>query len=183
MSFLSRLKHSYHALLAIGAVSVLAGCATIGSASNGASAGGQQQTGGTATEEQVNATPTSEQSVVTPFEVSAARFEPLNPDQPNGPQISVLWGDPTSGPSASLFRFPRNYGGRFHTHTADYHLSLLEGTMKHWGEGQSEADVEELTLGGYWFQPGGQVHSDNCLTEYCIAFVKFEGPIDADYVE
>jgi hypothetical protein len=43
--------------------------------------------------------------------------------------------------------------------------------------------VPPLGPGAYWYQPGGQVHSDNCLTEYCIAFAKFEGRIDAHYVD
>ncbi|MGL5928514.1 MAG: cupin domain-containing protein [Dermatophilaceae bacterium] len=126
---------------------------------------------------------TDNEMVVTPYDVSSAEFAPLNPDQPGGPQVSVLWGNTQTGPSAALFRFPKGYGGKFHTHTADYHLALIDGTMKHWGERQSEAAVRPLGRGSYWFQPGGQVHSDQCLTEYCIAFVKFEGPIDVTYVD
>lgn len=120
--------------------------------------------------------------VVTSFDTASAKFAPLEPNAPDGPQISVLWGDYRTGPSTSLFRFPRGYGGRFHTHSADYHLSLLDGTMKHWDANGSEAAARPLGRGAYWYQPAGQVHSDQCLSEYCIAFVKFEGPIDADYV-
>ena len=35
--------------------------------------------------------------VVTPFEEAA--FTPVNPDLPEGPQLSVLWGDPSTGPA------------------------------------------------------------------------------------
>jgi quercetin dioxygenase-like cupin family protein len=120
---------------------------------------------------------------VVPFEVARARFAPLDPKHPDGPQISLLWGDHRTGPSAALFRFPRGYGGRFHSHSAAYHLSLLEGSMKHWDQGQREVGAPPQTAGAYWYQPAGQVHADNCLSSYCVAFVKFEGPIDASYVD
>lgn len=125
----------------------------------------------------------SRRMVVTSFAAARAKFAPLDPKRPDGPQIAVLWGDHRKGPSASLFRFPRNYGGPLHIHSADYHLSLLEGTMKHWGGDEREAEALPLGRGAYWFQPRNQVHSDDCLSTYCVAFVKFEGPIDATYVD
>lgn len=126
---------------------------------------------------------TEGRTYVVPYEAAEARFTPLYADNPNSPQISVLWGNPQTGPSAALFRFPLNYGGRFHSHSAAYHLSLMEGTMKHWDEGQLEADVPIQTAGAYWYQPGGQLHSDNCLSEFCVAFVVFDGAIDSAYAD
>jgi quercetin dioxygenase-like cupin family protein len=126
---------------------------------------------------------TTDRTYVIPFEAARARFAPLSADAPDGPQISVMWGDHRTGPSAALFRFPRGYGGRFHSHSAAYHLSLLQGRMRHWDEGQREADAPVQSAGAYWHQPANQVHSDNCLSDYCVAFVKFEGPIDATYVD
>lgn len=129
-------------------------------------------------------TPLTEgRTYVVPFEAAGARFTPIYPNNPNSPQISVLWGNPQTGPSAALFRFPQNYGGRFHSHSAAYHLSLMEGSMKHWDEGQSEADVPVQTAGAYWYQPGDQLHSDNCLSEFCVAFVVFDGAIDSHYAD
>lgn len=126
---------------------------------------------------------TDGRTYVVPYEVGEARFTPLYPDNPNSPQISVLWGNPQTGPSAALFRFPQNYGGRFHSHSAAYHLSLMEGSMKHWDEEQREADVPIQTAGAYWYQPGDQLHSDNCLSEFCVAFVVFDDAIDSDYAD
>lgn len=57
---------------------------------------------------------TEGRTYVVPYDVAEAQFMPIYPDNPNSPQISVLWGSPQTGPSAALFRFPQNYGGRFH---------------------------------------------------------------------
>jgi quercetin dioxygenase-like cupin family protein len=123
---------------------------------------------------------TQKQMVVTPFQ--DAKFVPLDPTQPNGAQIAVLWGDPSKGPSAMLLKVKKG-GGRLHLHTSDYHLVLLEGAMKHWAEGEQEADAKLLGPGSYWFQPGNQAHADSCLTDECIMFVKWEGKRDGRLAE
>ena len=73
--------------------------------------------------------------------------------------------------------------GRLHFHTADYHLVLLQGTMKHWAEGTQEADAKLLSPGSYWFQPGNQAHGDSCLTDECLMFVHWSGRRDAHLAE
>ena len=171
-------RHRSRVAVELALAAVLAACSqSDGQASKKDGAGAQAETAA-----RTGSTP-PRTMVVTSFDTASAKFAPLDPKAPDGPQISVLWGDYKTGPSTSLFRFPRGYGGRFHTHSADYHLSLLDGTMKHWDANGSEAAARPLGRGAYWYQPAGQVHSDQCLTEYCIAFVKFEGPIDADYVD
>jgi hypothetical protein len=30
----------------------------------------------------------------------------------------------------------KKYGGSLHFHSSDYHLVLLQGTMRHWAEGE-----------------------------------------------
>lgn len=64
-------------------------------------------------------------------------FRPLVAALPDGPQIVLLDGDPESGSSVTLFRYQPDYAGsgRLHTHSYDYHSVLIEGAMKHWGEG------------------------------------------------
>jgi hypothetical protein len=114
--------------------------------------------------------------VVTPFQ--DAKFVPIDPTQPNGDQVAVLWGDPTKGPSAILLKFKKG-GGDLHLHTSDYHLVLLEGTMKHRAEGEQETEAKPLGPRSYWFQPGQQVHGDTCLTDECLMFVKWEGRRDS----
>jgi len=118
----------------------------------------------------------SKPMIVTPIE--DAQFKPLDPARPDGPQLAVLRGDPATGPSDMLLKLQKG-PGRLHLHTADYHLVLLKGTMKHWAEGEKEADAKTLGPGSYWFQPGGQAHGDSCFSEECLMFVSWAGKRDA----
>ena len=107
-----------------------------------------------------------------------ARFKPLNPSIPNSAEIAALRGDPDQGPSTMLMKMRRG-AGRLHDHTADYELIVIEGTMKHWRGGESEATAKPLGVGSYWFQPGGQAHADSCLTDTCVMFITWSGPRDS----
>lgn len=108
---------------------------------------------------------------------AAVVFVPVDPARPEGAAMAVLWGDPGSGPSAMLLKMKKTPGA-LHFHTSDYHLALLEGTMRHWADGTKPEDVAPLGPGSYWFQPGGQLHGDACLTDECIMFIKWEGKRD-----
>lgn len=156
MSFFSRLKHCYGKLLIVGTVCALAGFAAGAFAVN------------------------KKQMIVTPFQ--DAKFVPVDPARPDGPQIAVLSGDPDKGASAMLLKLKKGQG-RLHTHTSDYHLVVLQGTTKHWAGGEEEADAKSLGPGSYWFQPGNQVHGDTCLTDECLMFVKWEGKRDGKLAE
>ncbi len=118
--------------------------------------------------------------IVTPFQ--EAEFKPVDPKQPDGAQMAVLWGDPEKGPSAMLLKFKKG-GNSLHIHTSDYHLTMVQGTMKHWGEGEQEATAKPLGPGSYWFQPGDQAHAGSCLTDECLMFVKWEGKRDGRLAE
>jgi len=111
-----------------------------------------------------------------------AKFRDLNPAMTEGAQVAPLWGDPAIGPSAVLFKMKRG-ATPFHTHSSAYHLAVIEGAMKHWVEGESEAKAPELGAGGYWYIRGGQVHADSCLSDECVAFIKWEGKRDAKVAE
>ncbi len=106
-----------------------------------------------------------QQMVVVPFD--DAEFAPVVASLPDGPRMAVLWGDPDTGPSAVLLEMKRGTVP-MHTHSSNYHLVVIEGTMKHWGPGETETETKPLGPGGYWFQPGGQPHADACLSDRCI---------------
>ncbi len=113
--------------------------------------------------------------IVTAFE--DAKFEPVNPKLPDGPQMAVLWGDPAQGPSTMLLKLKKG-SVPLHVHTADYHLVVLEGTMKHWAGTETEDEAKPLGPGSSWFQPGDQVHGDSCLTAECLMYVSWKGKRD-----
>jgi quercetin dioxygenase-like cupin family protein len=112
--------------------------------------------------------------VVVP--ASEARFAPVDPARPDAAQMAVLWGDPQTGPSAVLLKFKKS-NGPLHVHSSDYHLVVLQGTMKHWAEGQ-EAAARALEPGSFWFQPGNQAHGDACLSDECLMYVQWAGKRD-----
>lgn len=118
--------------------------------------------------------------IVTPVE--AAAFKLLDPARPAGPQVAVLRGDPDSGPSSVLMKFPK-LTSRVHSHTSDYDLVVVAGTMKHWQAGESEASSAVLGPGSYWFQPGGQPHVDRCLSDECLLYVQWNGKRDSRVAE
>ena len=109
-------------------------------------------------------------------------FRPVIPSRPNGPQIAVLRGNPDEGPSDMLLKTPRG-NGPLHTHTADYHLTIVRGEMKHWDSAGSEAKARRLGPGSYWFQPGGEAHGDSCLSDECVMFIHWAGKRDARLAE
>jgi hypothetical protein len=83
---------------------------------------------------------TARAMVAVPYE--EAVFVPVSPRLPDGPRMAVLWGDPAVGPSAVLLEMKRG-AGPLHVHSADYHLVVLEGTMKDWNEDGSEAQANQ----------------------------------------
>jgi quercetin dioxygenase-like cupin family protein len=126
------------------------------------------------------ATHDTKRMVVVPIE--SAAFAPVLARLPNGPRMAVLWGDPNTGPSAMLLEMKRG-SGPMHTHTADYHLVVIEGTMKHWGAGEQESNAQPLSPGSYWFQPGGVPHADACLSDKCVMHVVWSARRDGKLAE
>jgi hypothetical protein len=118
-----------------------------------------------------------EQSLMVTVPFEQAKFVPVSAARPNGAQLAVLHGDPSTGPSAMLMKLVRG-PVPLHTHSADYHLVLIRGSMKHWGAGEAETTAPILQPGSYWFQPGGKVHGDSCLDAECLVHVVWSGPRD-----
>lgn len=118
---------------------------------------------------------TAEQPTVVAIE--QATYVPVDPARPQGAQIAVLRGDPSTGPSAMLLKFGRT-DGAMHVHSSDYHLVVIAGTMQHWQAGESQADTPHLGPGSFWFQPGEKAHQDACLSDECVMYVQWAGKRD-----
>ncbi len=126
----------------------------------------------------------TEHLVIIPFSHALDfTFHPLHAFSPNGPQLHVLEGDPTNGPSVTVFRYSKNYtgSGNLHNHTHGYRLWLIEGKMKHWNARGSEETATVLSPGSYIYQPADEFHAANCLSERCTAYVIFDGPIETNF--
>ena len=104
------------------------------------------------------------------------KWEPLA----GGPMMHAkLWGDRDKGPEyAMLLKVPAGGDSGMHAHTADYHAVAVQGTWVHTVEGDP-ASVKDLGPGSYVFQPGKQMHDDQCKgKQECIIFVHQHGKGD-----
>ena len=119
-------------------------------------------------------------SVVTVFE--DAKFVRMIPEWPDSPERAVLWGDPRAGPSAMFLRVRKGLIP-LHIHWSDYHALLVQGSMKHWAEYETEHDAKVLGSGSYWFQPANEPHADNCLSDECVGFLVWSGKQGGMFVE
>ena len=105
------------------------------------------------------------------------RWPAVDPARSGPMQTSLLWGDPRSGPSAMYLKLSKG-ALPLHLHTADYHLLVVQGSMKHWLVGEDERSARTLGPGSYWFQAGGEVHADACLSDECLVYLVWSGPRD-----
>jgi quercetin dioxygenase-like cupin family protein len=94
-------------------------------------------------------------------------------------EIALLWGDPTTGASGYFLRIPAGFEAPLHSHTASYRAIVIEGQAMHWLDGDDKMAVAPVGVGGYWLQPGGQLHGDkNPSNEDTLALIIFDGPVD-----
>jgi hypothetical protein len=103
-------------------------------------------------------------------------FKPVDPARPDGPAMAVLRGDPATGPSDILLKFKKTDGAP-HTHTSGYRAVVVSGQAMHYEKCTCEA-AGALKAGSYWYQPGGALHGDACLSDECVIFVSWEGKMD-----
>jgi len=103
------------------------------------------------------------------------KWEPLTKESPL--QKVALWGDRDKGPDyGMLLKLPAGTHAGMHAHTADYYAVNVQGTWVHTFEG---GQPKEIAPGGYVFQPGTQMHDDECKgTQDCILFVHQHGKGD-----
>jgi len=105
------------------------------------------------------------------------KWEPLVPNNPNGPQVAVVHGDMKKGPASFFIKLPKGYKSGMHIHTADYQAVVVQGTPGHIAEGETEA--KPLQVGSFFFQPGKGVHEDSCTGDTeCINFIVLAGKMD-----
>ncbi|HVP62342.1 MAG TPA: cupin domain-containing protein [Myxococcaceae bacterium] len=91
--------------------------------------------------------------------IEAASWAPVFPDQPQGPAMAVLWGDPKKGPVGFLLRFPAGAKVPSHVHSSDYRGIVISGEFSH-----AAAREPTVTLGpgSYWSQRGKLLHENAC---------------------
>jgi quercetin dioxygenase-like cupin family protein len=108
---------------------------------------------------------------------SSLSWSPLDPNNPAGPHMAPVTGDPQQG-AGFFLRLPPGTNAGLHTHTADYHAIVVSGAPRHWLPGEDKK-AKPLGAGSYWFQPGNQPHGDECTgTEPCLLYIVMNGAFD-----
>ncbi len=79
-----------------------------------------------------------------------------------GPSIGNLTGDYKKGAWTGLFSTPAGFTSPIHTHTGAYEAIQLEGTTRHWLEGEDGTKAKKMTPGSYWSMPGKLKHYSAC---------------------
>jgi anti-sigma factor ChrR (cupin superfamily) len=104
-------------------------------------------------------------------------WAPCPPLFPKGCEVSVLHGDPASGPSDIFLRVTPNYSFPAHTHTSAEHILLVSGVMHVTYAGNK---MYELKEGTYSLVPAKAGHKAHCAPgKQCVLFIHFDSPIDA----
>lgn len=119
----------------------------------------------------------------TPFLEMGSWIKDLNvediPEVAPGIHREIVWGDPASGPFGMIMWVAPGSPGEMHAHTNPYFLLVIQGGIKHWEKGETEADALLLGPGDSYFQPGGIFHLESFPTdEYTMTYVQYAGPAD-----
>jgi len=89
---------------------------------------------------------------------------------------AVEAGNPDTGPSTHILKFPKGCGYPWHYHTAEEQLMVVQGTVS---VQMDKSAAELLATGGFAFMPSKVPHRFSCVSEHgCFAFVHFDRAYD-----
>jgi len=86
----------------------------------------------------------------------------LKVDDLGGLTFSNITGDYKKGAFTGLLGIPAGFTSPLHTHTAAYEAYEIEGTSRHWLEGEDGTKAKKMTPGSYWAMPGKLKHFSAC---------------------
>lgn len=114
-------------------------------------------------------------SLTQPSEV---KWTPMNPQAGDkGPQLAVVFGDPSKGPFGALMKFPAGMRPGPHIHTSDYWGVVISGAMADFAPGD---EGKAVAAGGYYFQPAKVPHDNHCVEGAdCVLFVYMPHALDS----
>lgn len=74
-------------------------------------------------------------------------WHPVDPSNPDGPQIAALWDDPSQGAFGALLGVPPRFESPIHTHSRDERILQLRGHSLHWMHGQTKETATVMEPG------------------------------------
>jgi len=104
--------------------------------------------------------------------VKDLKWQPLDPKNPGGLQVSLVSGDMYKGPTSFFLKMSPGSKSPGHTHSNDYYAVVVAGNPGHGLT--SEAANNGQAVGSTWYQPGKQAHYDNCNgTSECVIYLVY----------
>ncbi len=118
-----------------------------------------------------------ENSILKSIDDETLQWGPCPPFMPEGCNIAVLHGDPSSENADVLFRVKGKSSIPNHWHSSAERMVLLSGKMEVTYEGENTSTMK---LGNYAFGPAKKPHTAKCVSkDPCVLFIGFVDPVDA----
>lgn len=97
-------------------------------------------------------------------------------DEKSGMSTSTQWGNPKTGPSAGLIKFPKGWAAPLHHHNAEHVFATVSGTFILTDEKGNET---RLPVGSTGTVPAKTKHSTKCAEDTdCVIFGYVNGKDD-----
>ena len=103
----------------------------------------------------------------------------LDPKQPKGIQVAVLYGDPTKpGPFGLRLKIPANLEIGSHSHSGSEYITVVSGKAKvSWGIKTDVMSSDDLGPGSFFWMKSGDHHDLKALEE-TVVDLNSNGPFD-----
>jgi ChrR-like protein with cupin domain len=114
-----------------------------------------------------------------PVPTGDVKWAPLVPQLgAKGPQFTVVFGNPQTGPAGMILRLPAGFNSGPHTHSSDYQGIVISGDFVDTEPGQA-AKAERMTPGTQWFEAANRPHENLCASKTeCVIFAYFPKAVD-----
>ncbi|NOT86309.1 MAG: cupin domain-containing protein [Methylococcaceae bacterium] len=91
-------------------------------------------------------------------------------------QAAPAYGNLANGAHGTFIKLPAGFISPAHIHSEDYHAVVISGVV---ANGVPGSKMEELPVGSYYFQKGGEGHISKCLSaNECVLFLSQPGKFD-----
>ena len=96
------------------------------------------------------------------------QWKAVYPDQPDGPQMSLLSGNPKEGSFSALVKLPAGSASKLHSHPASMVGITISGTVTN---GRTAEDAQEIPAGSMWTQVSDEAHFTGCTADADCYFI------------
>jgi quercetin dioxygenase-like cupin family protein len=120
----------------------------------------------------------AEQPATKSSRTPVANLKWFKPMGEQGPELSIVYGDPQKGPFGTFLKLQPGQSSGWHTHDSDYTAVVVQGTHNHLSQGE-KATAGALPQGSWWSRAAKENHLDQCSKDgpACVIFIHMNGPM------